>query len=112
MENHCPNEYRFFWKSNDDAFTKDKAMWTPYSQPDSNYLEECYQGFVKGEGVKPKIGDYEFDFNFWMQIHSIDRFRQRPILREKPAEVQNMILKNRFSNMISGKKISTNIIYF
>src|SRR5689334_11331585 len=89
-------KYMFFWKSNKNPFDeKGVPIWTPYDEQDSKYLEKCYQKYINNEKIEVEIGEYKIYFKYWIQIHKTDTNKQRPIKRDLPDNITNIMRKNR-----------------
>ena len=98
-------ENRFFWKGNDNPFDESTPIWVPYDLSDNQSLETSYQNFIKGIKDKLIIGDYSYDFKKWMQINIHDICKQRPIKRDLPSNITNIMRKNKFQELLSGNNI-------
>ena len=91
-----PSNYKFFWRSDPDPFSDlQNAMWTPYDEGDCQFLENHYQ-IQSPEVFLGEPPKYKVIFKKMMQINLKETWRQRPIRREIPSNVQNIIRFNRF----------------
>ena len=96
---------RFFWKGNDNPCNESTPIWVPYDLSDNQSLETSYQNFIKGIKDKLILGDYSYDFKKWMQINIHDICKQRPIKRDLPSNITNIMRKNKFQELLSGNNI-------
>ena len=92
--------FRFFWKGNDNPYDKSTPIWVPYDLSDNQLLETSYQNFIKGIKDELIIGDYSYDFKKWMQTNIHDNYKQRPIKRDLPSNITNIMRKNRFQESL------------
>ena len=102
MGNNTPSveklslDFRFFWKKNKDPWNESSASWVPYDLQDNIEIEKNFQNFLKNKNDNfPIIGDYIIDFENFLQINKKDQNKQRPIKRDLPLNITNIIRKNR-----------------
>jgi len=108
--------YKIFWRSDYNPFGSNiYESWTPYDEGDCQFLEKCYQIFLKDKSKEEvTLGqppEYKINFKHWMQINIQDRFRQRPIKRDLPSNMQNIVRFNRFNvDVIHENQPNMNIL--
>ena len=102
MGNNTPSveklslDFRFFWKKNKDPWNESSASWVPYDLQDNIEIEKNFQNFLKNKNYNFSIiGDYIIDFENFLQINKKDQNKQRPIKRDLPLNITNIIRKNR-----------------
>jgi len=104
----------FFWLVNDNpdkmAESKENPKWSPYESSDAILIEHFYQKFLKGEHVEPILGEYKINFEKMFQYHYKETWKQRPIIREIPSKVKNIIRKSRFDSSIPNLKYCEPVI--
>ena len=93
-------KYMFFWRSDPDPFSPfQNSTWTPYDEGDNKFLEKHFQLYLLNKNPEVSLGDppkYKIDFKNWLQINVNETWRQRPIKRDIPSNVKNIIRFNRF----------------
>ena len=94
------SEYRYFWRSDPDPFSPpSKSTWTPYDEGDCEFLEKKFQRHLQNKNPDVVLGNppkYKIDFKNWLQINLDETWRQRPIKRDLPSNMINIVRFNRF----------------
>ena len=94
------SQFKFFWRSDPDPFSPQKnSTWTPYDEGDSQFLEEQFQLYLQNKNPEVLLGTppkYKIDFKKWLQINLNETWRQRPIKRDLPSNMINIVRFNRF----------------
>ena len=92
LKDHNTKPTQFFWRSDPNPFSsKEKALWSPYNDEDSKFLEASFQKYSAGNGlVLVKLGDkYNIDFKNMIQVSISDPEKKRPIKRENNSKLDD-----------------------
>ena len=100
--------FKFFWRSDQyfwSFYYKYKPTWTPYDEGDNQFLEQQYQLYLKDPKTKTILGNpprYRITFQDWNQakVNDTQLNRLRPIIRELPGKIINIMRFNRFETNI------------
>ena len=97
--------FKFFWRSDPNPFSSPaNATWSPYDEGDNHFLEQQYQMYLKDPKTETILGNpprYQINFKNWIQINVANRYLQRPIKRELPGNIVNILRFHRFDSNIS-----------
>ena len=90
--------HQFFWRSDPNPFSSpSNAQWTPYDMGDTLFLEDSYQNFLNKGVAEVVLGEqYKVNFPKMMQISQMNQNNQRPIRRDLPKNVLNIVRRDRF----------------
>jgi len=108
------DEIYFFWKSNEDPWDINQdSIWSPYDMEDELLLRIAYKEYLKDLSKKKcelkNPTDHYIDFSKMLQINKNNYKRQRPVRRDHPINLENIIRKNRFLVVQQAEKLNNQI---
>ena len=96
--------FKFFWRSDPNPWSSPaNGTWSPYDEGDNQFLEQQYQMYLKDPKTETILGippRYQINFKNWIQINVAKKDLQRPIKRELPSNIVNILRFNRFDSNI------------
>jgi len=85
----------WFWKSNDDPFSKSESSeWNRYSDIENAIIEEAYTIMKKSNVI---LDDHYIDFEHRIQIANDDQTKQRPVKRVEMNREEEQLREARFT---------------
>jgi len=96
-------EFIFFWQSNKNPWdVNEKKTWTPYDIEDDSKIRVAFQQYINDNSKNiihlKQPADHYIDFSKMLEINKHDFFKSKPIQRNNPKTMADIVRINRFDN--------------